>query len=111
MEQFRTIGYYIVKVIDTPKWLSGIGNHMLSVSSCLGEIHPKWQIYMGGWKKKEESGFHSFLCNSLHNDLPTAKFNHIGLLENDFEEVVQFACLIEGTGEPVEWIPCRVGKC
>lgn len=211
MGQFRNIGYYIVEVIDTPKWLSGIGNHMLSVSSCLGEIHPKWQIYMGGWKKKEEreyqnqlrmddgqykdfvevvnglfiskqldvdgrfsdltvathfyenyfcsdtyklvsistfdkyleilaeelkgsnapiagkdddnlplgsdilgwdiSGFHSFLCNSLQNDLPAAKFNHIGLLENDFEEVVKFACQIEGSGEPVEWIPCRVGKC
>ena len=211
MEQFRIIGYYIVEVIDTPKWLSGISNHMLSVSSCIGEIHPKWQTYIGGWKKGEEreyqnklkmsdgqykdfsktvnqlfiskrldvdgrfpylsdarrfydnyydegeyklvsistfdkyleilaeelkgsnapingeadgnlplgsdilgwdiSGFHSFLCNSLHNDLLTVKFNHIGLLENDFEEVVQFACKIEGTGEPVEWIPCRVGKC
>lgn len=211
MEQFRIIGYYIVEVIDTPKWLSGISHHMLSVSSCIGEIHPKWQNYMGGWQKGEEreyqnklkmgdeqykdyskavnqlfvsklldidgrfpylsdarrfydnyyddaeyklvsistfdkyleilseelkgsnasingeadgnlslgsdilgwdiSGFHSFLCNSLHNDLPAAKFNHIGLLENDFEEVVRFACKIEGTGEPVEWIPCRVGKC
>ena len=211
MEQFRNIGYYIVEVIDTPKWLSGIGNHMISVSACLGEIHPKWQIYMGGWKKKEAqeyqnqlrmddgrykdfteavnglsiskkldvdgrfsdltaakhfyenyfcgdtyklvsistfdkyleilaeelkgsnapiagedddsmplgsdilgwdiSGFHSFLCNSLQNDLPAAKFNPIGLLENDFEEVVQFARQIEGRGEPVEWIPCRVGKC
>ena len=211
MEQFRNIGYYIVEVIDTPKWLSGIGNHMLSVSSCLGEIHPKWQTYMGGWKKKEEreyqnqlrmddgrytdfteavnglfiskkldvdgrfsdltaakhfyenyfcgdtyklvsistfdkyleilaeelkgsnapisgetddslplgsdilgwdiSGFHSFLCNSLQKDLPTAKFNPIGLLENDFQEVVQFACQIAGSGEPVEWVPCRVGKC
>lgn len=211
MEQFRIIGYYIVEVIDTPKWLSAIGNHMLSVSSCLGEIHPKWQTYMGGWKKKEEqeyqnqlrmdhgqykafteavnrlfiskrldvdgrfsdlttakhfhenyfcngtyklvsistfdkyleilaeelkgsnapisgetddslplgsdilgwdiSGFHSFLCNSLQKDLPTAKFNPIGLLENDFQEVIQFACQIKGSGEPVEWVPCRVGKC
>lgn len=211
MEQLKIIGYYIVQIVDTPEYLREIGGHMLSVSSCLGEIHPRWETYMGGWLKGEEreyrerlkmddeqykecsnavqqlfiakqldvdsrflnlsvlrhfydtylsatdyqivsvstsdkylqvlkeemhgsnvvlngeadsnlplgcdilgwdiSGFHSFLCNSLHKNLPAARFNHVGLLENDFEEVLRFACEIEGMGEPVEWIPCRVGKC
>ena len=61
MEQLRIVGYYIVEVIDAPKWLSGIGNHMLSVSSCLGEIHPKWQTYIGGWQKGEEREYQNRL--------------------------------------------------
>ena len=61
-----------------------------------------------GW---DIGGFHSFLCNSLHHDLPAAKFNSFGLLENAFGEVIQFASQIEGRGEPVEWIPCKVGQC
>lgn len=209
MEQLRIVGYYIVEIVNTPKWLCEIANHIISVSSCIGEIHPKWQIYMGGWKKGEDreyqnklrmddeqyqffskdanqlfssrkldvdgrfsclsvarrfydnyffgstyklvsiatcdkyleiltqemknsnasisgetdenlslgcdilgwdiSGFHSFLCNSLQDDLPATRFNSFGLLENNFEEVVQLASQIEGLGEPVEWIPCRVG--
>ena len=59
-----------------------------------------------GW---DVSGFHSFLCNSLQKGLPTARFNDMGLLENDFYEVIDFARRMEGLGEPVEWIPCRVG--
>ena len=210
-DQFKIIGYYICEINDTPKWLQGISRQILSVSGCIGEQHPKWECFMGGWIKGEVqeyqerlqldkkqyrefsevanhlfdarrldvdcrflqlsdakdfcerfcqavscrvvsisttrkyyeilsdelkginsyglmngendsspcmgcdilgwdiSGFHSFLCNSLQKDLPDARFNDIGLLENDFNEVVCFAHQIEGKGEPVEWIPCRVG--
>lgn len=211
MERFRTIGYYICEVAETPEWLHGIGRKLLSVSSCLGEQHPRWECFVGKWEEHESqkyqnkllldnekygelletanrlfdsgqidvdgrflqlsdaqyfyrkfcsaipcyivsistipnyynvlikelkdgssfgqmngendnsswigsdilgwdiSGFHSFLCNSLQEDLPTAKFNDISLLENDFDEVISFACRIAGRGEPVEWIPCRMG--
>lgn len=53
MEDFRTIGYYICEVVDTPEWLHGIGRHLLSVSGCFGEQHPKWECFMGGWGKGE----------------------------------------------------------
>lgn len=59
-----------------------------------------------GW---DLSGFHTFLCNSLHEELEMPKFNQCCLLENDFETVQDFAKQIQGEGEPVEWIPCRIG--
>lgn len=61
-----------------------------------------------GW---DISGFHTFLCNNLQSALPAAKFNKLILLENDYEEVKEFAKQIQDMGEPVEWIPCRIGKC
>lgn len=69
-------------------------------SLCLGSDILGWDI----------SGFHSFLCNSLQKELPDARFNEIGLLENDFCQVARFAKIIEGQGEPVVWVPCRVGR-
>lgn len=55
--------------------------------------------------------FHTFLCNRLQEMLPDAKFNSFGLLENTFEETVSFSARIQGYGEPVLWVPCRIGKC
>ena len=212
MESFRVIGYYLCEVMDTPKWLHGAGSQVLSVSGCIGEQHPKWECFLGGWCRGEseeyqrtlgmgdgqyrqflkaandlfdrrrldvdgrffslsdalefhsrfcknrpcrvvglstapaclemlakelrgshsygwtsggtaggqwlgndilgwdQSGFHSFLCNSLQEELPAARFNDRSLLENDFQEVVRFARQIEGLGEPVAWIPCRLGS-
>lgn len=213
MEQFRIIGYYISEVVEMPGWLEGLGHKMLSVSSCLGEMHPKMESYfVNGWRKGERQayqrrlklsdeqyadyaetvgrlfdakrldidcrfpylsdaenfykkfcqdipcllvsvstteaclkvfvkelegsysncviggepddnlwigsdilgwdigGFHSFLCNSLQRELPEAVFNDIGLLRNDFPEVTEFARRIEGKGEPVEWIPFKIGE-
>ena len=68
-------------------------------SPCLGNDILGWDI----------SGFHSFLCNSLQEELSDVKFNHMGLLDHDFPEVARFARQIKGMGEPVEWIPCRIG--
>lgn len=213
MEQFRIIGYYISEVIDMPGYLKELGKKMLSVSSCLGEMHPRLECcFVNGWRKGEQQayqkklklndeqyadyaetvgrlfaakrldndcrfvylsdaenffqkfckeipcrlvsvstmpayfeilleelgnscsngpiggepdqniqigcdilgwdigGFHSFLCNSLQEELPEAVFNDIGLLRNDFQEVMEFASRIEGRGEPVDWIPCRIGE-
>ena len=61
-----------------------------------------------GW---DISGFHSFLCNSLHKESETLRFNKFCLMENEFETVQDFTKKIQGKGEPVEWIPCRIGKC
>ena len=68
-------------------------------SPCLGNDILGWDI----------GGFHSFLCNSLQEELPDARFNDVGLLGNVFQEVEEFAHQIQGKGEPVEWIPCRIG--
>lgn len=208
---FKVIGYYICGINDTPGWLQGTSRRILSVSGCIGEQHPKWECFMGGWGKGEAreyqeklqldeeryrelserasslfdtkrldvdgrflqlsdagdfyekfcravpscvvsisttvehykilqeelqgsnshallngeidispclgndilgwdiGGFHSFLCNSLQKELPDARFNDVGLLDNEFQEVEGFAHRIEGKGEPVEWIPCRIG--
>lgn len=51
---------------------------------------------------------HSLLCNGLQDELPTARFNSLGLLKNDFAETARFAAGIQGMGEPVEWVPCRL---
>ena len=211
MEQFKIIGYYICEVIDTPEWLHDVGKQVLSVSGCIGEQHPKWECFMGGWCKGESqeyqnflkmndeqykefldaanhlfdlrridvdsrflqasdaqnfqrkfcsriasrivsisttpkyfevlaealdgshshglmsghvdnslwigsdilgwdiAGFHSFLCNSLQVGLSGAKFNDIGLLANDFRDVISYAEQTKGLGEPVSWFPCRLG--
>ena len=61
-----------------------------------------------GW---DICGFHSLLCNCLHEMLPGVKFNRYGLLEHTFEETAAFSNKIQGYGEPVLWIPCRIGKC
>ncbi len=61
-----------------------------------------------GW---DISGFHTFLCNNLHKELERIRFNQYCLIENDFEIVKEFAGQIQGKGEPVEWIPCRIGRC
>lgn len=61
-----------------------------------------------GW---DISGFHSFLCNSLHKESEALRFNKFCLMENEFETVQDFTKKIQGKGEPVEWIPCRIGKC
>lgn len=210
MDHCQVVGYYICEIKDAMEWLNGIGKQVLSVSGCIGDQHPKWECFLGGWCKGESqeyqkslrmndeqyreftetanrlfdakrmdvdsrflklsdaryvhkrfcsaipcrvvsistlpeymeelaeewegdgygltsgetdgglwigsdilgwdmSGFHSFLCNSLQDGLPAARFNDIGLLENDFHEVIRYAKQIEGLGEPVKWIPCKVG--
>lgn len=35
--------------------------------------------------------------------------SQMGMLDFDFPEVARFADQIKGKGEPVEWIPCRIG--
>ena len=98
---FKAIGYYICEINDTPEWLQGISRQILPVSGCIGEQHPRWECGIGG--------FHSFLCNSLQKELSGARFNNVGLLDNVFQEVEGFVHQIKGKGEPVEWIPCRIG--
>ena len=49
------------------------------------------------------------LCNSLQTGLLGVKFNDIGLLKNDFHDVISYAEKIKGLGEPVEWLPYRIG--
>ena len=61
MEQFKVIGYYICGVIDTPEWLNEVGKQVLSVSGCIGEQHPKWECFMGGWRKGESQEYQNFL--------------------------------------------------
>ena len=213
MKTFQVVGYYILEVVTMPAYLEGLGERLLSVSSCLGELHPKFEcIFLNGWREGEKQafmkkmqlsdgqyadyvetvrflakeglldsdgrflrlsdavdfyekycgavscrlvslattpeyfglmaseltdgngrrlvcgetddsklagydilgwdigGFHSFLCNALHEELPEAVFNALGLLKNEFDEVADFARRIQGKGEPVLWIPCRVGE-
>lgn len=60
-----------------------------------------------GW---DISGFHSFLCNSLHEKFDDISFNKYGLLDESFEKVEQMAEKIQGMGEPVNWIPVMIHK-
>ena len=95
-----TMEYYKILLDE----LKGSNSHALmngenDNSPCLGNDILGWDI----------GGFHSFLCNSLQKELPEARFNDVGLLSNVFQEAEEFARQIEGKGEPVEWIPCRIG--
>jgi len=95
-----TVTYYETlakEMKDSPS--HGLVNGENDISPWIGNDILGWDI----------SGFHSFLCNSLQKELPNARFNDTGLLGNEFHEVEDFACQIQGKGEPVEWIPCRIG--
>ena len=101
----------VVSVSTTPKHfeilkteLKGSNSHGLMSGNADNSLLIGSDIL--GW---DISGFHSFLCNSLQTGLLGAKFNDIGLLENDFHDVISYAEQIKGLGEPVEWIPCKIG--
>lgn len=99
-----TEAYYKIITQELSEHSNGINDFFLGAldeSELLGYDVLGWDI----------SGFHTFLCNSLHKELELVKFNKHGLLENDFEMIQGFAKQIQGKGEPVEWIPCRIGKC
>ena len=51
-EHFQTIGYYLCEIVEVPEWLHGPDRQMLSVSGCIGEQHPRWECFMGGWDKE-----------------------------------------------------------
>lgn len=52
MKCYQVIGYYICELCDTPEWLRGISRQILSVSGCVGDQHPRWECFMGGWDKQ-----------------------------------------------------------
>lgn len=58
-----------------------------------------------GW---DISGFHSFLCNSLHEDFDHIKFNNYGLMDEEYDVVEEISNKIQGKGEPVHWIPVEI---
>lgn len=60
-----------------------------------------------GW---DISGFHSFMCNSLHKEFDDISFNKYGLLDESFEKAEKMAEKIHGMGEPVDWIPVMIYK-
>jgi hypothetical protein len=63
-----------------------------------------------GW---DFSGFHSYLCNSLHSLIARSHrvlFGDNGLLRHSYPQVREFADLIAGTGEPVAWFPFAVHR-
>lgn len=94
--------YYKVLTEELSENSSGINNFFSGVedkNSMLGYDILGWDF----------SGFHTFLCNSLHKELEMPRFNKYCLLDNDFEVVEDFAKQIQGKGEQVEWIPCRIG--
>lgn len=60
-----------------------------------------------GW---DISGFHSFLCNSLHEKYENIKFNSFGLLDMEYTDVEKMTLKIQGMGEPVVWVPVIIKK-
>lgn len=101
----------IVSVSTIPKYFE-ILEKELKCSNSHGLINGNTDnsLWIGsdilGW---DIAGFHSFLCNFLQVGLPGVKFNDAGLLANDFRDVISYAGQIGGLGEPVKWIPCRLG--
>ncbi len=101
----------IVSISTTPKYFEILEKELKGSNSyglMSGNIDNS--LWIGsdilGW---DIAGFHSFLCNALQLGLPGVKFNDIGLLENGFDDVISYAERIKGLGEPVEWLPCKLG--
>lgn len=58
-----------------------------------------------GW---DISGFHSFLCNSLHENYPNLNFNSYGLVDEKYSTIEIISKEIQEQGEPVDWIPVKI---
>jgi len=61
-----------------------------------------------GW---DWSAFHSYLCNSLNEDISekySLEINDNGLISNLYFQVKDFSEFIDGKGEPVIWLPYSV---
>ncbi len=62
-----------------------------------------------------------FFKRKQHNRKPVFNRKYYGILQeemqqsrhmaNTFDEVIEFSRQIHGPGEPVEWLPCRIGLC
>lgn len=134
-EKWYKIGYYIVEPVTKLEGISLPCKQILSASNCISIHHPDLDEFF--WLGREEkarkyqekfglsdcaflqlkediSGFHSYLCNGLEKTIEAdylLKVDYQGLIQNPYEEVVDFAKRIEGMGEPVEWIPVAVYDC
>ncbi len=82
-------------------------------------LYPEADIVQGTFLGRDIIGydcgwFHSYLCNGLEKDIclrHMIKINEFGLLQNDYNEVLQFVDELQGKGEPVEWMPCTLYCC
>lgn len=111
MEQFKIIGYYICEVIDTPEWLHGIGKEVLSVSGCIGEQHPKWECFMGGWRKGESKIYQNLLqMNDAQYKVFTDAANQLfGLRRMDVDSrFLQLSDAQDFCKKFCSQIPCRI---
>lgn len=94
LTSFATEGAYFEKLV----------NDGFEQSKQLISLHTKQILGYDiiGW---DIGGFHSFLCNSLHEEFEEITFSKYGLVELDFSIVKKMAESIQGRGEPVEWVP------
>lgn len=108
---FSALPCVVVSISTAPDYFDLLASELSRASACHGFVSgaPADGDWIGndilGW---DIGNFHSFLCNGLQEELPTSRFNQLGLLKNDFEETARFAAQIQDMGEPVEWIPCRL---
>lgn len=58
-----------------------------------------------GW---DISGFHSFLCNSFHEDFTDIRYTDYGLIAEEYRVAEEISYSIQGKGEPVDWIPVEI---
>ena len=59
----------------------------------------------------DNDSFHSYLCNGLNSEISgrySLETNDIGLIENSYPHVKEFAEFIYNKGEPVFWLPFAV---
>ncbi len=111
---FKKLGYKLVSVSTTDKYFEAF-----AAEHSYSRIKKGWELcgepdnskLLGydilGW---DFDRFHTFMCNMLYEELPKARFNELCLLENDFSEVEKFAEDIADLGEPVDWLPFRIGE-
>lgn len=105
---FSDSQYILVSLVIKPCYLNALGKDFKIEEEADDE---EGSELLGcdiiGW---DISGFHSFLCNSLHEEYENIKFNSFGLLDMEYTDVEKMTLKIQGMGEPVVWVPVIIKK-
>ena len=112
-EYFKKENYLSVSLSINPIYLEKLEEEFIDVGSTATPVITKLpdnNDLLGydiiGW---DITGFHSFLCNGLQEEINNICFNLLGLISNKYSDVELFSEQIQDKGEPIPWFPCRLG--
>lgn len=106
---FKGSDYYLISVVTDKKYIDLLGDDFpIADKNLMQEMNKQIGCDIIGW---DISGFHSFLCNSLHEKYSSLSFNKYCLVSGEYSIVEKISSEIQGQGEPVDWIPVELFLC